>query len=161
MIIYICKEEFSLTSCSHVISEVWAFFSPCGTLGICCFRMHLLILVGWAVVLTYCSGPFQFRASIIILASTSKFSNLLIDSDHRNVTASVYFKFFNHALHLITSLLPLKQSIKLFISQVTHGNYDYKSKISPAIAMEDVSREVKILRALSGHDDLLYFYDAY
>ncbi|CAF1707580.1 unnamed protein product [Brassica napus] len=102
-------------------------------------------------------GPFQFRASIIILASTSKFSNLLIDSDHRNVTASVYFKFFNHALHLITSLLPLKQSIKLFISQVTHGNYDYKSKISPAIAMEDVSREVKILRDFAILKLLSYF----
>ncbi|KAG2293335.1 hypothetical protein Bca52824_040004 [Brassica carinata] len=78
-------------------------------------------------------GPFQFRASIIILASTSKFSNLLIDSDHRN------------------------QSIKLFISQVTHGNYDYKSKISPAIAMEDVSREVKILRDFAILKLLSYF----
>ncbi|KAL0837902.1 hypothetical protein Bca101_089792 [Brassica carinata] len=36
-----------------------------------------------------------------------------------------------------------------------------KEKMKTAIAIEDVSREVKILRALSGHDDLLYFYDAY
>ncbi|CAN6876815.1 unnamed protein product [Brassica oleracea] len=36
-----------------------------------------------------------------------------------------------------------------------------KEKMKMAIAIEDVSREVKILRALSGHDDLLYFYDAY
>uniref|UniRef100_M4DPE7 Splicing factor YJU2 n=1 Tax=Brassica campestris TaxID=3711 RepID=M4DPE7_BRACM len=36
-----------------------------------------------------------------------------------------------------------------------------KEKMKTAIAIEDVSREVKILRALSGHDDLPYFYDAY
>ncbi|KAH0896523.1 hypothetical protein HID58_046091 [Brassica napus] len=36
-----------------------------------------------------------------------------------------------------------------------------KEKMKTAIAIEDVSIEVKILRALSGHDDLLYFYYAY
>ncbi|KAK9987124.1 hypothetical protein SO802_032075 [Lithocarpus litseifolius] len=36
-----------------------------------------------------------------------------------------------------------------------------KSKMSTAIAIEDVRREVKILRALSGHKNLVQFYDAY
>nr|XP_043614536.1 CDPK-related kinase 5 [Erigeron canadensis] len=36
-----------------------------------------------------------------------------------------------------------------------------KSKMTTAIAIEDVRREVKILRALSGHNNLVKFYDAY
>ncbi|CAA7019423.1 unnamed protein product [Microthlaspi erraticum] len=36
-----------------------------------------------------------------------------------------------------------------------------KAKMTTAIAIEDVRREVKILRALSGHDNLPHFYDAY
>ncbi|KAK8708411.1 hypothetical protein V6N13_059453 [Hibiscus sabdariffa] len=36
-----------------------------------------------------------------------------------------------------------------------------KSKMTTAIAIEDVRREVKILRALTGHKNLVQFYDAY
>ncbi|KAE8672613.1 CDPK-related protein kinase [Hibiscus syriacus] len=36
-----------------------------------------------------------------------------------------------------------------------------KAKMTTAIAIEDVRREVKILRALSGHKNLVHFYDAY
>ncbi|KAJ8441921.1 hypothetical protein Cgig2_020066 [Carnegiea gigantea] len=36
-----------------------------------------------------------------------------------------------------------------------------KAKMSTAIAIEDVRREVKILRALTGHLNLVKFYDAY
>ncbi|KAG2687391.1 hypothetical protein I3843_09G049600 [Carya illinoinensis] len=36
-----------------------------------------------------------------------------------------------------------------------------KSKMTTAIAIEDVRREVKILRALTGHENLVQFYDAY
>ncbi|KAJ4890233.1 CDPK-related kinase 5 [Raphanus sativus] len=36
-----------------------------------------------------------------------------------------------------------------------------KPKMTTAIAIEDVRREVKILRALSGHPNLPHFYDAY
>ncbi|KAK4777492.1 hypothetical protein SAY87_017679 [Trapa incisa] len=36
-----------------------------------------------------------------------------------------------------------------------------KSKMTTAIAIEDVRREVKILKALSGHKNLVQFYDAY
>ncbi|XP_020213159.1 CDPK-related kinase 7 [Cajanus cajan] len=36
-----------------------------------------------------------------------------------------------------------------------------KSKMTTAIAIEDVRREVKILRALSGHKNLVQFYEAY
>ncbi|XP_051138710.1 CDPK-related kinase 1-like [Andrographis paniculata] len=36
-----------------------------------------------------------------------------------------------------------------------------KSKMTTAIAVEDVRREVKILRALTGHKNLVQFYDAY
>ncbi|KAI7750289.1 hypothetical protein M8C21_018190 [Ambrosia artemisiifolia] len=36
-----------------------------------------------------------------------------------------------------------------------------KSKMTTAISIEDVRREVKILRALSGHENLVKFYDAY
>ncbi|PWA35002.1 CDPK-related protein kinase [Artemisia annua] len=36
-----------------------------------------------------------------------------------------------------------------------------KSKMTTAIAIEDVRREVKILRALTGHNNLVKFYDAY
>ncbi|KAF9622678.1 hypothetical protein IFM89_032599 [Coptis chinensis] len=36
-----------------------------------------------------------------------------------------------------------------------------KPKMTTAIAIEDVRREVKILRALTGHDNLVQFYDAY
>ncbi|XWS39979.1 hypothetical protein CRYUN_Cryun18bG0100900 [Craigia yunnanensis] len=36
-----------------------------------------------------------------------------------------------------------------------------KSKMTTAIAVEDVRREVKILRALTGHDNLVKFYDAF
>ncbi|XP_076914137.1 CDPK-related kinase 5-like [Bidens hawaiensis] len=36
-----------------------------------------------------------------------------------------------------------------------------KSKMTTAIAIEDVHREVKILRALTGHSHLINFYDAY
>ncbi|KAF8364711.1 hypothetical protein HHK36_033311 [Tetracentron sinense] len=36
-----------------------------------------------------------------------------------------------------------------------------KSKMTTAIAIEDVRREVKILRALTGHKNLVHFYDAY
>ncbi|XP_030463735.1 CDPK-related kinase 1-like [Syzygium oleosum] len=36
-----------------------------------------------------------------------------------------------------------------------------KSKMTTAIAIEDVRREVKILRALTGHKNLIQFYDAY
>ncbi|XP_062091319.1 CDPK-related kinase 3 isoform X2 [Humulus lupulus] len=36
-----------------------------------------------------------------------------------------------------------------------------KSKMTTAIAIEDVRREVKILKALSGHKNLVKFYDAY
>ncbi|KAI4330624.1 hypothetical protein MLD38_028897 [Melastoma candidum] len=36
-----------------------------------------------------------------------------------------------------------------------------KAKMTTAIAIEDVRREVKILRALAGHDNLVQFYDAY
>lgn len=35
-----------------------------------------------------------------------------------------------------------------------------KAKMTTAIAIEDVKREVKILRALSGHENLVQFYDA-
>lgn len=33
--------------------------------------------------------------------------------------------------------------------------------MTTAIAIEDVRREVKILRALTGHNNLVQFYDAY
>ncbi|KAK4712235.1 hypothetical protein R3W88_006748 [Solanum pinnatisectum] len=36
-----------------------------------------------------------------------------------------------------------------------------KSKMNTAIAIEDVRREVKILRALTGHSNLVKFYDSY
>ncbi|KAF2295195.1 hypothetical protein GH714_032013 [Hevea brasiliensis] len=36
-----------------------------------------------------------------------------------------------------------------------------KVKMTTAIAIEDVRREVKILRALTGHNNLVQFYDAY
>ncbi|KAI3669857.1 hypothetical protein L6452_41305 [Arctium lappa] len=36
-----------------------------------------------------------------------------------------------------------------------------KSKMTTAIAIEDVRREVKILKALTGHNNLVHFYDAY
>ncbi|KAH7833544.1 hypothetical protein Vadar_007427 [Vaccinium darrowii] len=36
-----------------------------------------------------------------------------------------------------------------------------KSKMTTAIAIEDVRREVKILRALAGHKNLVQFYDAF
>ncbi|CAK7340252.1 unnamed protein product [Dovyalis caffra] len=36
-----------------------------------------------------------------------------------------------------------------------------KSKMTTAIAIEDVRREVKILRALTGHKNLVQFFDAY
>ncbi|KAJ4867619.1 CDPK-related kinase 8 [Raphanus sativus] len=36
-----------------------------------------------------------------------------------------------------------------------------KSKMTSAIAIEDVRREVKILKALSGHKNLVQFYDAF
>ncbi|XP_031393231.1 CDPK-related kinase 5-like [Punica granatum] len=36
-----------------------------------------------------------------------------------------------------------------------------KSKMTTAIAIEDVRREVKILRALTGHSNLVKFYDAF
>ncbi|XP_044469017.1 CDPK-related kinase 1 isoform X1 [Mangifera indica] len=36
-----------------------------------------------------------------------------------------------------------------------------KSKMTTAIAVEDVRREVKILQALTGHKNLVHFYDAY
>lgn len=36
-----------------------------------------------------------------------------------------------------------------------------KVKMTTAIAIEDVRREVKILRALTGHSNLVQFYDAY
>lgn len=36
-----------------------------------------------------------------------------------------------------------------------------KSKMTTAIAVEDVRREVKILRALTGHKNLVQFYDSY
>ncbi|KAJ4897827.1 CDPK-related kinase 2 [Raphanus sativus] len=36
-----------------------------------------------------------------------------------------------------------------------------KSKMTSAISIEDVRREVKILRALSGHNNLVQFYDAF
>ncbi|ERM97367.1 hypothetical protein AMTRI_Chr04g246910 [Amborella trichopoda] len=36
-----------------------------------------------------------------------------------------------------------------------------KAKMTTAIAIEDVRREVKILRALTGHTNLVQFYDAY
>ncbi|KAL0535916.1 hypothetical protein IC582_024845 [Cucumis melo] len=36
-----------------------------------------------------------------------------------------------------------------------------KSKMTTAIAIEDVRREVKILKSLSGHKNLVNFYDAY
>ncbi|KAK1277026.1 CDPK-related kinase 5 [Acorus gramineus] len=36
-----------------------------------------------------------------------------------------------------------------------------KAKMTTAIAIEDVRREVKILRALTGHNNLVQFYDSY
>ncbi|KAH6761760.1 CDPK-related kinase [Perilla frutescens var. hirtella] len=36
-----------------------------------------------------------------------------------------------------------------------------KTKMTTAIAIEDVRKEVKILRALTGHNNLIQFYDAY
>ncbi|XP_048632466.1 CDPK-related kinase 2-like [Brassica napus] len=36
-----------------------------------------------------------------------------------------------------------------------------KSKMTTAISIEDVRREVKILRALSGHNNLVQFYDVF
>ncbi|XP_051115241.1 CDPK-related kinase 5-like [Andrographis paniculata] len=36
-----------------------------------------------------------------------------------------------------------------------------KAKMTTAIAIEDVRKEVKILRALTGHNNLVQFYDAY
>ncbi|KAK6129384.1 hypothetical protein DH2020_036900 [Rehmannia glutinosa] len=38
---------------------------------------------------------------------------------------------------------------------------NFKSKMTTAIAIEDVRREVKILKALSGHKNLIKFYDAF
>jgi serine/threonine protein kinase len=35
-----------------------------------------------------------------------------------------------------------------------------KAKMTTAISIEDVRREVKILKALSGHNNLVKFYDA-
>lgn len=35
------------------------------------------------------------------------------------------------------------------------------SQMTTAIAIEDVRREVKILKALSGHKNLVRFYDAF
>ncbi|WZZ31671.1 hypothetical protein YC2023_015072 [Brassica napus] len=47
-------------------------------------------------------------------------------------------------------------------SKSLSSKYEIGDKtMKTAIAIEDVSREVKILRALSGHDDLLYFYYVY
>ncbi|KAH7575198.1 hypothetical protein JRO89_XS02G0061400 [Xanthoceras sorbifolium] len=37
----------------------------------------------------------------------------------------------------------------------------HKAKMTTAIAVEDVRREVKILRALTGHNNLVQFYDAF
>lgn len=34
-------------------------------------------------------------------------------------------------------------------------------QMTTAIATEDARREVKILRALTGHNNLVHFYDAY
>ncbi|KAA0042523.1 CDPK-related kinase 6 [Cucumis melo var. makuwa] len=36
-----------------------------------------------------------------------------------------------------------------------------KSKMTSAVGIEDVRREVKILKALSGHDNLVHFHDAF
>ncbi|KFK35999.1 hypothetical protein AALP_AA4G064700 [Arabis alpina] len=48
-----------------------------------------------------------------------------------------------------------------FKGQVVAVKIIPKSKMTTAIAIEDVRREVKILQALSGHKNLVQFYDAF
>ncbi|XP_071735156.1 CDPK-related protein kinase-like isoform X1 [Rutidosis leptorrhynchoides] len=48
-----------------------------------------------------------------------------------------------------------------FKGQIVAVKIISKSKMTTAIAIEDVHREVKILRALTGHKHLINFYDAY
>lgn len=40
-------------------------------------------------------------------------------------------------------------------------NVEIVWQMTTSIAVEDVRRELKILQALSGHDNLLQFYDAF
>lgn len=43
----------------------------------------------------------------------------------------------------------------------TNELYSDTMQMTTAIAIEDVRREVKILRALTGHKNLVQFYEAY
>lgn len=45
------------------------------------------------------------------------------------------------------------------LSEISDPNFFLQ--MTTAIAIEDVRREVKILRALTGHNNLVKFYDAY
>jgi len=40
-------------------------------------------------------------------------------------------------------------------------HHPFFCQMTTAIAIEDVRREVKILRALNGHSNLIQFYDAF
>lgn len=42
-----------------------------------------------------------------------------------------------------------------------YAMFFFHSQMTTAIAIEDVRREVKILRALAGHKNLVQFYDAF
>ena len=44
---------------------------------------------------------------------------------------------------------------------LTHEKVSWFWQMTTAIAIEDVRREVKILRALTGHKNLVQFYEAY
>ncbi|KAF8410016.1 hypothetical protein HHK36_002536 [Tetracentron sinense] len=57
---------------------------------------------------------------------------------------------FSSIFRLCSSFLPANGNLIYFPCQMT-----------TAIAIEDVRREVKILRALTGHKNLVHFYDAY
>lgn len=64
---------------------------------------------------------------------------------------SFYFGFLAHALNFAQgTMYKLHIHLHLFCCQMT-----------TAIAIEDVRREVKILRALNGHSNLVQFYDAF
>lgn len=45
-------------------------------------------------------------------------------------------------------------------SELSDTHLYFAFQMATSIAIEDVRREVKILRALTGHDNLVKFYDA-
>lgn len=47
------------------------------------------------------------------------------------------------------------------IEPQSYAMFFFHSQMTTAIAIEDVRREVKILRALAGHKNLVQFYDAF